>query len=136
MGQRVEVQWAGEGLRFEGRSADGTVQMAAKPDGEGSGLRPMQTLAVALGGCTGMDVISILRKMRQPVEGLRIEVEGEQAEDHPRRYTALSLTYHVRGAVDEAKLKRAIALSEEKFCSVRASLGAEVRMTSRYELES
>ncbi len=135
MAQRVEVRWAGEGLRFEGTSADGTVQMASKLDGEGTGLRPMQALAVALGGCTGMDVVSILQKMRQPIEGLWIEVEGERAEGYPQRYTALSLTYHVRGAVDEAKLRRAIDLSEEKFCSVRASLDAGIRMTSRYVLE-
>lgn len=135
MGQNVDVRWQGEGLRFEGSSADGTVQMASKLDGEGSGMSPMQALAVALGGCTGMDVVSILKKMRQPLEGLWIEVRGEQAEEHPRRYTALALTYHVRGAVDEAKLERAIQLSEEKYCSVHASLAPEVRITSRYDIE-
>ncbi len=76
MGQRVEVRWEGEGLRFEGSSADGAVRMASRQDGEGAGLRPMQTLAVALGGCIGMDVVSILQKMRQPLEDLWIEVEG------------------------------------------------------------
>ncbi len=135
MGQRVDVRWEGEGLHFAGSSADGTVRMASKLDGEGSGLRPMQALAVALGGCTGMDVISILQKMRQPLEALWIEVRGEQAEEHPRRYTELALTYHVRGAVDEAKLERAIRLSEEKYCSVRASLAPDVRLTSRYDIE-
>ena len=136
MGQRVEVRWTGEGMRFEGTSPDGTMRMASKLDGEGSGLRPMQALAVALGGCTGMDIISILQKMRQPVEGLWIEVEGEQAEKYPRRYAELTLTYHVRGAVDEARLQRAIALSEQKYCSVRASLDAGIRMTSRYVIEA
>jgi putative redox protein len=136
MGQRVEVRWQGDGLRFEGSSADGTVRLASKIDGEGSGLRPMQLLAVALGGCTGMDVVSILQRMREPVEGLWIEVEGQQAEEYPRRYTELTLTYHVRGAVDERKLQRAIGLSESKYCSVRASLGADVLVTSRYDLEA
>jgi len=73
MGQRVEVRWEGDGLRFAGSSADGTVRMASKQDGEGAGLSPMQTLAIALGGCIGMDVVSILQRMRQPVEGLWIE---------------------------------------------------------------
>jgi putative redox protein len=136
MGQRVEVRWEGDGLHFEGSSADGTVRMASKRDGDGAGLRPMQTLAIALGGCIGMDVVSILQRMRQPLEGLWIEVEGQQAEDYPRRYTELTLTYHVRGAVDERKLQRAIGLSENKYCSVRASLGADVRLTSRYDIEA
>lgn len=136
MGQRVEVRWQGEGLHFRGSSADGTVEMASKRDGEGAGLRPMQTLAIALGGCIGMDVVSILQRMRQPVEGLWIEVEGQQAEEYPRRFTELTLTYHVRGAVDERKLQRAIGLSENKYCSVRASLAADVRLISRYDLEA
>jgi putative redox protein len=135
MGQRVEVRWEGDGLHFEGSSADGTVRMASKRDGGGVGLRPMQTLAIALGGCTGMDVLSILEKMRQPVEALWIEIEGEQAEEHPRRYTELTLTYHVRGAVDEAKLRRAIELSDGKYCSVRASLAPGVRVTWSYDIE-
>lgn len=135
MGQRVEVRWEGDGLHFRGSSADGTVEMASKRDGGGAGLRPMQTLAIALGGCTGMDVLSILEKMRQPVKALWIEIEGEQAEEHPRRYTELTLTYHVRGAVDEAKLRRAIELSDGKYCSVRASLAPEVRVTWSYDID-
>ena len=135
MSQRVEVRWRGEGLYFDGRSADGAVQLASNLDGDGTGMRPMQMLAVALGACTGMDVVSILKKMRQPLEGLWIEVEGEQADEYPRRYTALTLTYHVRGAVDEAKLRRAIELSETKFCSVRASLALDVQVASRYDIE-
>jgi putative redox protein len=135
MAQRVEVRWEGDGLHFTGSSADGTVEMASKRDGEGAGLRPMQALAIALGGCTGMDVLSILEKMRQPVEALWIEIEGEQAEEHPRRYTELTLTYHVRGAVDEARLRRAIELSDGKYCSVRASLGPGVRVTWGYDIQ-
>jgi putative redox protein len=123
-------------MYFDGRSVDGAVQLASKLDGEGAGMSPMQLLAVALGACTGMDVVSILGKMRQPLEGLWIEVEGEQSDEHPRRYIALTLTYHVRGAVDEAKLQRAIELSETKFCSVRASLAMDVQVESRYEIET
>jgi putative redox protein len=136
VGQRVEVEWAGEGMRFEGRSADGIVQMASRLDEEGAGMRPMQLLAAALAGCAGMDIVAILTKMRQPLEGLRIEVEGEQPEEYPKRYTALTVVYHVRGAVDEAKLARAIELSETKYCSARASLAPDILFTSRYEIQA
>ena len=80
--------------------------------------------------CTGADVVSILGKMRVALRELRIEVGGVRREEHPRRYTAIHLEYHIRGdGLDEAKARRAIELSIEKYCSVVHSLAADIRIT-------
>lgn len=131
----VVVSWKKEGLLFEGVTAHGHVDMASGLDEPGNGATPMELLAVALAGCTGMDVVSILQKMRQPLEGLRIEVRGEKAEEYPKRFLSLEVVYFIRGAVDEKKLQRAIKLSETRYCSVEATLGPAVAITSRYEIE-
>ena len=135
MGAAVSVRWKGEGLLFEGITANGGVELASALDPEGSGTRPMDLLAVALGGCTAMDVLSILNKMRQPVEAFTIEVNGERAEEHPKRYTSLEVVYRFKGDLDEAKVARAIELSETRYCSVEATLRPAVPITSRVEIE-
>jgi putative redox protein len=131
----VTVTWEGEGLLFEGRTGGGSVALASALDVGAEGSRPMDLLAVALGGCTAMDVLSILKKMRQPVEGFTIEVGGETAEEHPKRYTSLEVVYRFKGDLDEAKVARAIELSETRYCSVEATLRPGVPITSRFEIE-
>jgi putative redox protein len=131
----VTLAWKNEGLRFEATTAHGAVALASGLDEPGNGVTPMELLATALGGCTAMDVVSILVKMRQPLEGLSIEVTGERAEEHPKRFTSLRVVYRFRGDLDEHKVERAIALSEEKYCSVEATLRPAVPITSRYEIE-
>ena len=135
MSDPVTVTWKGEGLLFEGRTANGSVDLVSALDAGAEGARPMELLAVALGGCTAMDVLSILRKMRQPVEGLVIEVGGERAEEHPKRYLSLEVLYRFKGDLDEAKVARAIELSETRYCSVAATLRPGVPITSRFEIE-
>ena len=135
MSGTVTVRWKGEGLVFEGRTANGSVDLVSALDAGAEGARPMELLAVALGGCTAMDVLSILRKMRQPVEGLVIEVGGERAEEHPKRYLSLEVLYRFKGDLDEAKVARAIELSETRYCSVAATLRPGVPITSRFEIE-
>jgi putative redox protein len=132
----VIVTWKNEGLMHEGVTAHGRVDMASGADGPGKGATPMELLAVALAGCTSMDVVSILQKMRQPLDGLRVEVHGEKADEHPRRYLSLQVVYHLKGALDEKKVQRAIELSETKYCSVEATLRPSVAITSRYVLET
>jgi putative redox protein len=91
---------------------------------------PMLTLLAAAAACSGADVVSILEKMRVPLRELRIEVSGERREEHPRRYTAIHLEYHLRGdGLDEDRAGRAIDLSIEKYCSVIHSLAADIRIT-------
>ncbi|HEY5386297.1 MAG TPA: OsmC family protein [Thermoleophilia bacterium] len=132
----VIVSWKSEGLLFEGATAHGRVDMASGLDAPGQGATPMELLAVALAGCTGMDVVSILQKMRQPLQGLRVEVHGERAEEHPKRFISLQVVYHLTGALDEKKVKRAIELSETKYCSVEATLRPAVSISSSYVLEA
>jgi putative redox protein len=104
--------------------------------GEGSGFRPLELLLVALGGCTGIDVISILKKQRQKVQDLEMLISGERVENHPRVYGKIHVEYIVRGKdLSEKAVKRAIELSEKKYCSVGAMLGAKAKLTTSYRIE-
>ena len=94
---------------------------------------PMDTLLLALAGCCGSDVVSILEKMRCPVRALTIEVAGERRSEHPKRYTSIVLTFRVHApGVPEERVRHAIDLSMEKYCSVHHSLAPDI--AQRYEL--
>jgi len=131
----VTLAWKNEGLLFEASTAHGSVAMASGLDEPGNGVTPMELLAVSLGGCTAMDVVSILVKMRQPLEAFSVEVSGERTEEHPKRFTSLEVVYHFKGDLDERKVERAISLSEERYCSVEATLRPAVPITSRFVIE-
>jgi putative redox protein len=100
-------------------------------------MSPMALVLVALGGCTGIDVIDILSKQRQVVTGLRVEVNGDQAPEAPAVYTHIQITYHVRGR-DLARdaVERAVRLSEEKYCSVGIMLAKTARIETAVEIEA
>jgi len=132
---RAEARWV-EGLQFVGRGlgSGGSLLVAGSSgsDGQVCGIRPMEALLASLASCSGMDVISILQKMKQRVTGFRVEAEGQRADEHPRRYEQITLTYVVRGhEIQEAKVVRAIELSLEKYCGVTGSLNAEIRSAYR-----
>ncbi|MDA8433930.1 MAG: OsmC family protein [Nitrospiraceae bacterium] len=114
------------GLQFVGEADSGhavVMDGEEKSGGRNSGPRPMELLLLGLGGCTGMDVVSILRKKREPVIGLEVNVNGIMAEDYPHKYTEMEIGYVVKGkGVTEGGVKRAIELSMEKYCSVKATL--------------
>lgn len=131
----VSVVWKNEGLLFEATTAHGTIALASALDDPGNGVTPMETLATALAACTAMDVASILAKMRQPLEGFRVEVSGERAEEHPKKFLSLAVTYRLKGDLDERKVERAIELSEERYCSVEATLRPAVPITSSFVIE-
>ena len=131
----VNVVWKNEGLLFEATTPHGTIALASGLDEPGNGVTPMETLATAVGACTAMDVASILVKMRQPLEGFSVEVRGERAEEHPKRFLSLEVVYRLKGDLDERKVERAIGLSEERYCSVAATLRPAVPITSRYVIE-
>lgn len=115
----VELIHEGE-LRFGALSSRG-AQITL--DSAGEYFSPMQLLLAALGGCTGMDVVSILKKMRQDVTGYRVEVDGERAQDHPRVWTEITIRHLVEGNnIQREMVERAVNLSEEKYCSVSAML--------------
>ena len=131
----VSVAWKKDGLLFEATTAHGTIALASGLDEPGNGVTPMETLASALAACTAMDVASILLKMRQPLEGFSVEVSGDRAEEHPKKFLSLEVVYHFTGDLDEQKVERAISLSEERYCSVEATLRPAVPITSRYDIE-
>ncbi|RLE53760.1 MAG: OsmC family peroxiredoxin [Candidatus Methanomethylicota archaeon] len=100
------------------------------------GPSPMELVLVALAGCTAYDIISILSKMRQRVEGLEIHVKAKQREEPPRVYTDIHLDYIIFGDVDEDKVVKAIQLSQEKYCSVSLMLKhGGVNVTTSYEVK-
>ncbi|MCS7385719.1 MAG: OsmC family protein [archaeon GB-1867-005] len=100
------------------------------------GPSPMELVLIALAGCTAYDIVSILSKMKQRVEGLEITVKGKRREETPRVYTDIHLNYIVYGDVDEDKVARAIQLSKEKYCSVSLMLkNGGVRVTASYEVK-
>ena len=95
---------------------------------------PMELVLIALAGCTGADVVSILEKKRQKVSSYEIDVTAERRAEHPRIYTAIELLHRVRGRrVDPKAVAQAVELSETKYCSVSAMLAATTRITSRIE---
>lgn len=128
-----------ENMRFEGRSGSGhSIVMDASPEhgGQNLGMRPMEAILAALGACSGMDVITILRKKKQEVTGYDINVSGERAEEHPKVYKSIKVEHVVRGRnIDPAAVERAVELSTDKYCSVMAMLKevADVKVTYRVE---
>lgn len=97
---------------------------------------PMELLLIALGGCSGADVVGILEKKRQRVTGYEIEVRAERRAEHPRIYTKIEVIHRVRGRnVDAKAVAHAIELSETKYCSVSAMLAASAQLSMRYEIQ-
>ena len=114
-----------------------SVRMDANPKvgGAGSAYSPMQHVLMSLGGCTGMDIISILRKKRQDVRGFEIHLEAEQASEPPRVFTHILVNHIIRGKeIVPAAVERAIELSVEKYCSVQAMLAKSAEIEHQYEI--
>lgn len=133
---KVNVDWQGD-LEFKNQLPSGhelTVDAAEKSGGHNKGPRPMELLLSGLAGCTGIDVVLILNKMKTELEDFAMEVDAERAEEAPKRFTKIHIKYKFKGKkLDERKVERAIRLSEEKYCSASSSLNAEI--TSSYEIE-
>lgn len=128
-----------DGMRFEAHDARGATASldAAPPGGEGAGMTPMEFLLVGLGGCTAMDVISILRKKRQEVTDYRVEVSGARAVDHPKPYTDITIHHTVTGYnIAEEAVRHAIELSEEKYCPVHDMLSKAATISTTFEVRS
>jgi len=126
------------GMQFRGAADSGReVVMDASEQfgGKNAGPRPMEMVLLGLAGCTGMDVISILRKKREPVEGYEVRVSARLAEEHPKVFTEIHMEHVVTGNVKEESLARAIELSETKYCSAHAMLRHEAKMTTSYRVE-
>lgn len=130
------VTWT-SGMAFEAEQEGLRIPIDVPgPDGTSRGVRPKGLLLAGLGGCTGMDVVSILEKMRVPFEGLSVDVSADQSEDHPKVFTAIRVTYRFRGRdLPMDKLERAVQLSQEKYCGVSAMLGKTAAITTEIVVE-
>lgn len=134
----ADLEWKGK-LKFDATSGSGhTVTMDGVPEvgGENEGPRPMEVLLMAVGGCAAMDVIAILQKMRVQVDSFNVRVEGDQAEDHPKVFTAIRMTYKFKGPdVPEDKAMRAVDKTHEKYCSAIHMVNKAAVVDYRIEIE-
>ena len=133
----VFLNWKG-GMSFEGAGDSGHLQKMdsdTSVGGEDSAARPMEFIALGLAGCTGMDVISILQKKKQPVTHFQVQIHAQRANEHPKVITGAVIEYLVTGRnVDEAALLRAIELSAEKYCPAQAMLSKAFPMQLVYKI--
>lgn len=112
-----------------------TLDAAEAGGGAGQGPTPMELVLLALGGCTGMDVISILRKQRQEVTGYQVRVHGDRAAGHPRVFTAFAVEHRISGRhLDPAAVRRAVELSATKYCPVGSMLGEAAPVQHRIRI--
>lgn len=126
-----------EGMRFIGTADSGhAVALDDSADsGGGSAATPVELVLIALAGCAGMDVISILRKQRQPVRGLEVRAHGQRRDELPRIFTTIRLHFVVRGAdVAPSAIERAIELTQERYCSVWGMLAPQATITPSFEI--
>lgn len=123
---KVELERVNDGAAFDARDSNGhTVKIDASPEAGGVnyGVRPMQLLLMGLGGCSGIDIVSILRKQRQPLEGFEIKIEGErEAGIDPSLWKEINIVFQLKGNIDPDKAEKACALSMDKYCSVAQTL--------------
>jgi putative redox protein len=132
---KATVLYSGDDL-FVGISPSGHAHAIDVKGDRKAAATPMELLLTAVGACTGADVVSILRKKREKVTGYRIEITGERAADYPKRWTRMHVTHYLTGVnLSEAAVQRAVELSDEKYCSVAASLRPTVTITSSYVIE-
>lgn len=131
--QTATVKWVAN-EQFLGVTPSGHAVPLDSDREQNTAPGPMEMLLLALGACTATDVIIVLKKKRQKLESLEIVVSGERAAEPPMVWTKLDLVYRLRGQLEEAAVRRAIELSQEKYCSVEAMLKKTAAMTSRYEI--
>ncbi|WP_100960354.1 OsmC family protein [Bosea sp. FBZP-16] len=130
---KARAKWV-EGMAFLGEAGRGhAVVMDGAPEygGRNIGIRPMEMLLIGLAGCTGFDVVQILKKGREAVTGCEVEVEAERATEDPKVFTKIHLAYRISGrGLSQAKAERAVTLSKEKYCSASIMLGATAQMST------
>jgi len=132
----AQLRWLGPDMQLEGTTASGQiVKLDSTPDNAAAiGPSPLELVLQALGGCTTMDIVSILQKMRRTITSLTIDISADRRDEYPRIFTQIHLLYKlVSPDITENELVRAIKLSEEKYCSVSGMLRPTVKITTSYE---
>jgi putative redox protein len=135
---KIILKRLNEAVHFEAVNEEGQcVQLDGSEDigGQGLGMRPMQLVLAALASCSSIDVVVLLKKMRQPLEELQVEVDGQRALDEiPAVFRKIHLKFVLGGSLDEEKVKKAITLSVEKYCSVAKMLEKTAEITWEYQI--
>jgi len=124
---KISLKRVDDAFHFEAKNEDGRtvhIDAAEKMGGHNQGVRPTQMLLMSLAGCSGIDVISILKKQHQKIDDFQVEVEGEQEnmQNVAKVFTAIKIKFMLKGDIDVQKAKRAVDLSIEKYCSVEKTL--------------
>jgi putative redox protein len=131
------VVWKGN-MKFEAKTGSGyLIPMDAKQEngGEGSAPTPFELIPASVGACTGLDIVTILKKSKQELTRFEMKVKVQQAPEHPKRAIAIEIEYLLYGKnLDETKVKHAIELSHEKYCPVGATLKCGAPITSKYQI--
>jgi putative redox protein len=135
---KINIKRLNDNFHMEASNEDGNVlHMDGSPDigGEGKGMRPMQLLLAAVGGCSAIDVILILKKQKQIIDSFEVEVEGEREkiQDYSL-FREICLNFKIKGKVDLEKAERAVKLSMEKYCSVSKTLEPTAKITYKVTL--
>ncbi|MDO9511896.1 MAG: OsmC family protein [Bacteroidales bacterium] len=137
MANKISVNWAGD-MAFEAEVNNHKIMLDASENvgGKDRGPRPKPLLLVALAGCTGMDVVSILKKMRVKPDAFRMEADADMTEEHPKIYKNIRLTYFFKGTdLPMDKLQKAVELSQENYCGVSAMLKKASDFTYKIVIE-
>lgn len=132
-----KIKWI-KNMQMSGATASGhTIALDGPPEsgGENLGARPMELLLLGLGGCTAVDVVSTLKKMRQNITDFEVEIESERAVLHPKIFTKIHLKFLIKGEnLDDKKIQKAIELSATKYCSASIMLGQLAKITHSFEV--
>lgn len=131
---KASVQYAGDDL-FIAFSPGGHAQVIETNSARGSAASPLELLLMALGGCTGVDVVSILKKKRERLASYRVEVRGERREEYPRSFRRIEVRHILRGyGLSEKAVADAVALSDQKYCSVAATIRPTAEIVTTIEI--
>ena len=131
------VKWI-DGMMMVGESASGHTIVMDGPEelgGKDLGVRPMELLLLGMGGCTTVDVVSTLKKMRENVQDCRVEISAKRADEHPKVFTAIHLHFIVEGDnLNDKKITKAVSLSADKYCSASIMLAKTATVTHNFEV--
>lgn len=134
---KITLERMNQAVHFRATSAEGhTVDIDGGPtsDGEDQGARPMQLVLMAAGGCSSIDIHLILKKMRQSVDDLKIEVEGERVDTIPGVFKKITFHYHFKGDLNKEKVRKSIDMSLDKYCSVVKMLDHNVEIAYHFSI--
>jgi putative redox protein len=135
---KIELERKNNAVYLEARNEDGiVVKMDGSPEigGENLGVRPMQLVLMALGGCSSMDVLAMLKKMREDVKSYKVEVEAERAAEHPMVFTKIHVHFILEGIKKKENVEKAIQLSMDKYCSVTHMLNSTAKITHSFTIK-